>query len=125
MEEHHILPRRYDGSDEPENLVTLCSNCHTAIEKIYGDDFFDRLIENIKNREFGGDVTEGVECFAEEYLGEDNVSVPKGTTDGSRAEIFRAYKDFCERRRFPRHTVRRRFLRELESVMDGEFWRTV
>jgi hypothetical protein len=43
LEEHHIVPRRHGGSDDPENLVTLCANCHSAIEKLYDDDVFRQL----------------------------------------------------------------------------------
>jgi len=38
METHHIIPRRYGGSDDDPNLVTLCSSCHTAVESIYSND---------------------------------------------------------------------------------------
>lgn len=40
---HHVVPRRYGGSDEPENLVNLCASCHSAIEKLYDDEFYRRL----------------------------------------------------------------------------------
>jgi hypothetical protein len=43
LEEHHIIPRRHGGADEPNNLVTLCANCHRAIEKLYDDDVFRQL----------------------------------------------------------------------------------
>ena len=43
LEEHHIIPRRHGGSNDPENLVTLCSNCHSAIEKLYDDSVFRKL----------------------------------------------------------------------------------
>ena len=43
LEEHHIIPRRHGGSDDPENLVTLCANCHTAVEKLYDDNVFRQL----------------------------------------------------------------------------------
>jgi hypothetical protein len=29
---HHIIPRSEGGSDEPENLITLCFRCHDYIE---------------------------------------------------------------------------------------------
>jgi hypothetical protein len=29
---HHIVPRAEDGSDDPQNLVTLCKLCHDEIE---------------------------------------------------------------------------------------------
>lgn len=43
LERHHIVPRRFDGSDDDENLVDLCSNCHSAIEKLYNKRFYDAL----------------------------------------------------------------------------------
>ena len=30
-EQHHILPRSMGGSDDPENLIALCPNHHTAL----------------------------------------------------------------------------------------------
>lgn len=32
LEIHHILKRRLGGSNNPENLITLCVKCHRAIE---------------------------------------------------------------------------------------------
>ena len=29
---HHIIPRSEDGSDEPENLIVLCIECHDFVE---------------------------------------------------------------------------------------------
>lgn len=43
LEDHHIVPRRYGGSDEPENIVTLCASCHSAIEKLYDERFYETL----------------------------------------------------------------------------------
>lgn len=43
LEEHHIVPRRYGGSDRDRNLITVCASCHSAIEKIYDDSFYERL----------------------------------------------------------------------------------
>lgn len=43
LEEHHIVPRRLNGSDEPENTVWLCGSCHDKIERMYDDEFYDRL----------------------------------------------------------------------------------
>lgn len=31
MEVHHIIFRSEGGSDDPENLITLCHNCHSAL----------------------------------------------------------------------------------------------
>lgn len=43
METHHIIPRRYGGSDDVENLVTLCSSCHQAVESIYSNDRWESV----------------------------------------------------------------------------------
>lgn len=43
LEEHHIVPRRYGGTDDEENLVTLCANCHSAVEKLYDKRFYREL----------------------------------------------------------------------------------
>jgi len=43
LQEHHIVPRRYDGSDESVNLVTLCPTCHRKIESMYDKRFYDAL----------------------------------------------------------------------------------
>jgi len=60
LEEHHIVPQRYNGSDEPENLVQLCSSCHAAIEKLYDDSFYQRLgVEAIEDSKITDIDTEG------------------------------------------------------------------
>lgn len=43
LEEHHIIPKRYGAGDGEENLVTLCANCHTAIEEIYDNEVWERI----------------------------------------------------------------------------------
>jgi len=43
LEKHHLVPKRYGGSDNKENLITICASCHSAIEKLYDDSFYKRL----------------------------------------------------------------------------------
>jgi len=43
LEEHHLVPQRHNGSDEPENLVMLCGSCHNKIESLYDDEFYERV----------------------------------------------------------------------------------
>lgn len=38
LEVHHKIPRQKGGTDEPENLVTLCRSCHKTQE--WDDDLF-------------------------------------------------------------------------------------
>ncbi|ARU63911.1 hypothetical protein CBW65_13955 [Tumebacillus avium] len=32
LEVHHIVPRQFGGSHNEDNLITLCSSCHRAVE---------------------------------------------------------------------------------------------
>ena len=43
LEHHHIIPRRFGGSDESTNLLAVCPNCHQSLERIYDNEFFERL----------------------------------------------------------------------------------
>lgn len=43
LETHHIVPQRHGGSDQEENLVTLCSSCHSSIESLYDKRFYSEL----------------------------------------------------------------------------------
>lgn len=47
LEQHHILPRRFNGSDKEENLVTVCPTCHRKLEELYDKDFYDKLSRNL------------------------------------------------------------------------------
>jgi hypothetical protein len=48
LETHHLIPRRYGGDDTSENTVTLCANCHAAVERLYSRRFFERLRERLR-----------------------------------------------------------------------------
>jgi len=41
IEEHHIVPQRFDGSDEPTNIVDLCHSCHWKLERLYNKEFWE------------------------------------------------------------------------------------
>ena len=48
LEEHHIVPRRFEGSDEAQNLVTLCASCHRKLESIHDRRFY-KQVRNAEN----------------------------------------------------------------------------
>lgn len=49
-ETHHIVPRRFGGSNDGENLVELCPTCHRKVESLYDRDFYQTLgVENEPN----------------------------------------------------------------------------
>lgn len=43
LEEHHVVPRQYGGTDSDENLITVCEDCHKTIERTWGQRFYDRI----------------------------------------------------------------------------------
>lgn len=43
IEEHHIVPQRFDGSDAETNLVDLCHDCHWKLERLYNKDFWEAI----------------------------------------------------------------------------------
>jgi len=43
IEEHHILPQRFDGSDQPTNVVDVCHDCHWKLERLYNKDFWEAI----------------------------------------------------------------------------------
>jgi DNA replicative helicase MCM subunit Mcm2 (Cdc46/Mcm family) len=43
LETHHIVPERYGGSDDADNLVRLCPNCHERLEQVYDQRFYAEL----------------------------------------------------------------------------------
>jgi len=43
LERHHIVPRRFDGSNDEENIVTVCPTCHSKLESLYDKRFYDAL----------------------------------------------------------------------------------
>lgn len=47
LEEHHIVPRRYNGSDKEDNIVTVCPTCHRKLEKLYDDKFYRKVSKNM------------------------------------------------------------------------------
>jgi len=53
LQSHHIVPRRHGGSDDSENIVTLCANCHAAVEKIYTEDRWAEAFQNHRKDEDG------------------------------------------------------------------------
>jgi len=57
LEEHHIVPRRFDGSDDDENLVRVCPTCHEKLERLYDDRFYDELgVENSDPEDSDGEI---------------------------------------------------------------------
>ena len=43
IEEHHILPQRFDGSDAEKNTVDVCHECHWKLERLYNKDFWEAI----------------------------------------------------------------------------------
>lgn len=81
LETHHIVPRRFGGGDESENLVDLCPTCHRALEKLYDKRFYDEL-----GVEKETDEPSGRECCHTDCTSED-ASVLKNTGQDVEAHV--------------------------------------
>jgi hypothetical protein len=84
MEQHHVLPRRFGGSDREENLVTLCGSCHRAVEDIYDKRFWTSV--GLRPSDESHTVKEFVDrrlSFDESY----------GATPKS--DVYQWYADWC------------------------------
>jgi hypothetical protein len=73
LEVHHIVPQRFDGSDDPVNLVCVCPTCHERLERLYDGRFFDAL---------------GIETESDDDNDDDS-----GDTDVSRPRLVKRYDD--------------------------------
>jgi hypothetical protein len=43
IEVHHIVPQRFQGADNRENLVAVCDKCHKKLERLYDQSFYSTL----------------------------------------------------------------------------------
>lgn len=43
LQDHHIVPKEYNGSDSEDNLVTVCPTCHRKLHKLYNNRFYKKL----------------------------------------------------------------------------------
>lgn len=85
MEEHHVLPRRFGGSDVDKNLVTLCASCHQAVESIYDKRFWT----SVGLRPSDSEHT--VEEFVDRRLSIDEAHGPV-----PKAELYAEYSEWCQ-----------------------------
>lgn len=84
MEQHHILPRRFGGGDNEDNLVTLCASCHRGIESIYDKQFWASVGLRPSSDEHS------VEEFADRRLAFDE---SYGATP--KTQVYRWYVEWC------------------------------
>jgi len=97
LEEHHILPRRHGGGNSDGNLVTLCANCHEAVEKIYDDEFYEkagystqRLEDSVETASVT--VSDAVEMVRKFVNGCDNVRMGG---EVSKRALYDEFVDWC------------------------------
>lgn len=84
IEQHHIVPRRFGGSDKEENLVSVCSNCHNKLEKLYNKRFYNQLgISKDRNNDLAKWKCE----YCERYFAETMGVIPDCPVCGEETEI--------------------------------------
>jgi hypothetical protein len=97
LQEHHVVPRRFGGKDTERNLVTVCVQCHYALEKVYTDEVFKRLLQRLGHMydlqldevaqlsEEHGTIWELSDCVNSDEL-EDDTQVDTDTSEFSSAD---------------------------------------
>jgi hypothetical protein len=85
IEEHHVLPRRFGGSDKEDNLIEVCSSCHSALESIYNKSFWS----SVGLRPSSDQDT--VEEFVQRHLDLDELHPPV-----PKARLYQQYQQWCE-----------------------------
>lgn len=43
IEKHHIVPRKFGGTDDNENLIRVCSECNKKIEQTWNRRFYEKI----------------------------------------------------------------------------------
>lgn len=59
MQVHHITPASKGGSDDPNNLITLCKPCHTKVHKKGWEAFVDFFEKNIEKMDVPQEEEQG------------------------------------------------------------------
>jgi hypothetical protein len=120
MEQHHILPRRFGGGDEDENIVTLCASCHNAVESIYAQSFW----ASIGLRPSGG-------CGSvEEYI-EERLDIDRSHPPTPKNQLYKRYEEWCKngnvepesQHMFTKRLTRLRDVTDERAYIDGERYR--
>jgi len=64
---HHIVPVSLGGTDEIENLVLLCPNCHTLVHLLSSKRFSGRDASSILVSEYEQEAT-NEECYEHQQI---------------------------------------------------------
>lgn len=100
LERHHIVPKRYGGSDTEPNLVDLCPSCHRAIEALYDDRFWTVVGVITEERQLElivGDVVDRLDALAVALSGDLQTLQQELQADYSDVDIDVAKQNAIER----------------------------
>lgn len=113
LERHHIVPQRYGGKDTEENTVLLCSNCHTAVEKIYSVKKVEEITEKVSDvQKETATIDSSVEKFTSECIVSDDFKTIHFD------DVYQTYKQWCFDRNAPLLTSPIKFRGKLESLTE-------
>lgn len=93
LEEHHIVPRRYGGGNDAENLVTLCSNCHTTVEKLYDERFYHELGVEAEEPDYNGRTMLEYKAIVEQFIDECSFVTVGGTAP--KDAVYEVFTDWA------------------------------
>ena len=96
LQEHHIVPRRFDGSDSTKNLVRLCPTCHEKIERLYDSRFYEELNQENANKSCVG----GMDFKSQAKVSQDVQKIIQQLQDETENEATRPDSDDIIRRAY-------------------------
>lgn len=95
LEAHHITPRRYNGNDSINNLITLCNKCHKSItnkELEYKEYFYNKINGKNINIKDPMHVMQGKKYLQKELSTRANLSLTTGADTANRRKDNNIHK---------------------------------
>lgn len=122
IEVHHVVPKKADGSDKKQNLLTVCRSCHATLEKTQGN-LLKRLYKNQVEDEID-ELEQKVERLEEDledkYSFDEIISGCK-TMNGTVDVYIGEFKEYFKKGRKPFITSdKEKFVEQMEEYPIGE-----
>ena len=94
LQRHHIVPRKFGGTDRPTNIVTLCGKCHCKAHRFINDHW-----ENAKTGRKKSPAPQGYESALNDYfeqkIGRRELIERLGLKNNRITQLW-WYKEYCD-----------------------------
>jgi len=93
LDVHHIVPRKAGGVDEPYNLISVCIDCHSTLERTQGRALWELTerwsdVPDEIDKKIANNITdELVDTVADELIGVDEELIEEIITDKVESQL--------------------------------------